>query len=308
MFQSCRLYVGATMHLTDVARQLVAVGYERQTQTMGPGDFSVRGQLLDVFPGTFESPLRVILDGNRIEQIRSFNPATGELLETHAMVILLPRSIRLRVSEEMPLEPFVDIRPGDIVVHVDHGMGKYLGLETLTRRGKTQDHLVLEYAGGDKLYVPSDQTHLVQKYIGFEGRAPTLHMLGGQAWERAKRRAREGAAAYARELLELQAKRMALKGFAFSPDVEWQQAFQAQFPYRDTPDQRRATEDVKRDMEATRPMDRLLLGDVGYGKTEVAMRAAFKAVMSQRQVAVLVPTTILAYQHSRTLAKRLTGF
>src|SRR3990167_1269412 len=140
MFQSCKLYTGAHVRLSDAAQQLLALGYERQTATMAPGDFSVRGQLLDVFPGTFESPLRMILDGNRIEAIRSFNPVTGELLESHAIVILLPRTIWLRISEEMPLEPFVDIRPGDIVVHVDHGLGRYVGMESLSRRGKTQDH------------------------------------------------------------------------------------------------------------------------------------------------------------------------
>jgi transcription-repair coupling factor (superfamily II helicase) len=148
----------------------------------------------------------------------------------------------------------------------------------------------------------------VQKYAAFGGRIPTVHTLGGGAWQRAKANAYAGAWTYAKTLLDLQAKRLALPGYAFSEDHEWQQAFETSFPYRQTPDQAIATRDVKRDMERAQPMDRLLLGDVGYGKTEVAIRAAFKTVMDHRQVAMLVPTTILAYQHHRTLTKRLEGF
>ncbi len=308
MFQSCQLYVGAHVRLSEIAHQLARLGYARQRQVERPGEFSVRGHVLDVFPGTYEAPIRAILDGQRIEAIRSFNPVTGELLESHTVIILLPRAVRLTVREEVPLDPFVDIQPGDVVVHLNHGIGRYVGVERMTHRGQPTDCLILEYAGGDRLYVPTDHMHLVQKYLGLSGRAPTLHTLGGQAWARAKERARAGAFQYARELLETQARRVALRGFAFSADGEWQRPFETEFPYRETPDQRTSTDAVKRDMEAPRPMDRLLLGDVGYGKTEVALRAAFKAVMDHKQVAVLVPTTILAEQHFRTFTQRLAAY
>jgi len=308
MFQSCQLYVGAHVRLSEIAHQLARLGYARQRQVERPGEFSVRGHVLDVFPGTYEAPIRAILDGQRIEAIRSFNPVTGELLESHTVIILLPRAVRLTVREEVPLDPFVDIQPGDVVVHLNHGIGRYVGVERMTHRGQPTDCLILEYAGGDRLYVPTDHMHLVQKYLGLAGRAPTLHTLGGQAWARAKERARAGAFQYARELLETQARRVALRGFAFSADGEWQRPFETEFPYRETPDQRTSTDAVKRDMEAPRPMDRLLLGDVGYGKTEVALRAAFKAVMDHKQVAVLVPTTILAEQHFRTFTQRLAAY
>ncbi|MBI3996317.1 MAG: DEAD/DEAH box helicase [Candidatus Omnitrophica bacterium] len=262
--------------------------------------------------------------------MRSFNPKTLDTLDRHTMVVILPRRIHTRPSTDVPFESFVDLRKGDYVVHLEHGIGRYIGRETLAessgpprprasgddirgrpasheRRGG-QDALILEYADGDRLYVPMDQLHLVQKYVAFGARAPSVHKLGGAAWERAKTHAYVGAWTYAKALLDIQAKRLALPGIAFSKDHEWQRTFEAAFPYRETPDQLTATMDVKRDMEQPRPMDRLLLGDVGYGKTEVAIRAAFKAVMDHTQVALLVPTTILAYQHYRTLTKRMADF
>ncbi|MBI2104728.1 MAG: transcription-repair coupling factor [Candidatus Omnitrophica bacterium] len=248
------------------------------------------------------------LDGSRVNSIRSFNPQTLETLDRHTLVVILPRPVHARVSVEVPFESFVDLQEGDYAVHLEHGIGRYLGRTTLAGRQGQQEALLLEYAGGDRLYVPMDQVHLVQKYVAFGARSPALHTLGGAAWQRAKARAYVGAWTYAKTLLDLQARRLALPGYAFAADHEWQAAFEAAFPYRETPDQMSAAADVKRDMERPRPMDRVLLGDVGYGKTEVAMRAAFKAVMDHKQVAVLVPTTILAYQHHRTFTKRLQGF
>jgi parvulin-like peptidyl-prolyl isomerase/superfamily II DNA or RNA helicase len=193
-------------------------------------------------------------------------------------------------------------------VHLDHGIGRYLGRTVIAGSRGPQDVLTLEYADGDRLYVPMDQLHLVQRYVAFGSRAPALHKLGGMAWGRAKVQAFVGAWTYAKGLLDVQAKRMALPGFAYSADHPWQREFEAAFPFRETRDQAVATAEVKRNMEDPRPMDRLLMGDVGYGKTEVAMRAAFKAVMDHKQVAVLVPTTILAFQHHRTFAARLQPF
>jgi len=268
-----------------------------------------------LFPATFECPLRVELAGSRIASIRGFNPATLETLERHSMAVILPRQVRSRPSLSLgqapqvdrPFEACVDLEAGDLVVHVDHGIGRYVGRAMRSSPTGDSEALVLEYAGGDRLYVPLDQLHLVHKYSSFGGRRPALHTLGGMAWERAKTSAYIAAWTYAKDLLSVQAKRLALPGHACGPDHEWQTAFERQFPYRETPDQLTAITQVKRDMERPHPMDRLLLGDVGYGKTEVALRAALKAVMDGRQAAVLVPTTILAYQHHRTFTKRLEG-
>jgi len=315
MLEYCRLYVGERVHLAQLLEQLMRFDYHRVSQVADPGDVALRGGVLDVFPTTFECPLRIELDGSRIASIRSFNPASLDTLDRHSMVVLLPRQLRMRIAvakrgtaEEIPFEGVVDIQEGDFVVHLDHGIGRFLGRTTLTTSQGQTDTLALEYADGDRLYVPMDQLHLVQKYVGFGSRRPALHKLGGSAWERAKTQAYVGAWTYAKELIALQARRMALSGYAFSPDHEWQAAFERTFPYRETPDQLTATAEVKQDMEHPRSMDRLLLGDVGYGKTEVALRAAFKAVMDHKQVAVLVPTTILAYQHYRTFTRRLEGF
>ncbi|MBI4597242.1 MAG: DEAD/DEAH box helicase, partial [Candidatus Omnitrophica bacterium] len=308
MLEYCRLSVGSRESLEPVLKQLLAFGYERVDAVADPGEVALRGGILDLFPATFESPVRLEWDGSRLNSIRSFNPQTLETLDRHTMLVVLPRQVHSRVSAQVPFEAFLDLREGQYVVHLDHGIGRYLRRATIEGSQGPQETLVVEYAGGDLLYVPIDQVHLLQTYVAFGGRSPALHTLGGTAWERAKVNAYVGAWTYAKALLDVHAKRLALPGHACAKDHDWQRAFEAMFPYRETPDQLTAVADVKRDMEASRPMDRLLLGDVGYGKTEVALRAAFKAVMDQRQVAVLVPTTILAYQHYRTFAKRVGGF
>ena len=206
------------------------------------------------------------------------------------------------------LASWTELVPGDLVVHVHHGIGIYRGLERLTMDGAARDYLHLEYAQGDALYVPTDQMALVQRYVGVDGEAPQIHRLGGTEWEREKRRVRERTREMARELLDLYAARERARGHAFAPDAPWQREMEDAFLYDETPDQRKAIEDVKRDMEAGRPMDRLVAGDVGYGKTEVALRAAFKAVMDGRQVAVLVPTTLLAQQHYAVFRERFAPF
>ncbi len=308
MLEYCRVYVGQTQPVHALIVQLDQFGYQRVDHVADPGQFAARGGVLDLFPATFESPLRIEWHANRITTIRSFNPRTLETLDRHTMVVVLPRQVRTTPSVDVPFESAVDLQAGDYVVHIDHGIGRYLGQTTIAGSQGAQDVLSVEYAGGDRLYVPMDQLHLVQKYAAFGARQPTLHTLGGTAWERAKLRAYVGAWAYAKGLLEVQARRLALPGHAFAKDHEWQREFEAAFPYRETPDQLAATTAVKRDMERSRPMDRLLLGDVGYGKTEVAIRAAFKAVTDHQQVAVLVPTTILACQHFRTFTGRMQGF
>ncbi len=206
------------------------------------------------------------------------------------------------------LGSWTELAPGDLVVHINHGIGVYRGLERLAIDGGERDYLHLEYAQGDALYVPTDQINLVQRYIGVDDQTPQIHRLGGAEWEREKRRVRERTREMARELLALYAAREQAGGLAFPADTPWQREMEEAFAYEETPDQRKAIEDVKRDMESPRPMDRLVAGDVGYGKTEVALRAAFKAVMGGRQVAVLVPTTILAQQHYTVFRERFAAF
>ncbi|HVB10084.1 MAG TPA: transcription-repair coupling factor [Bacillota bacterium] len=203
---------------------------------------------------------------------------------------------------------YEDLQVGDYVVHVQHGIGQYLGTKTLTVQGAQRDYLMIRYEGADRLYVPTDQIDLIQKYIGGEGREVRVGRLGGDAWLKAKARVKESVRAMAEELIELYAAREGTPGHAFPPDTPWQLEFEDAFPFEETPDQLQATAEIKADMERARPMERLLCGDVGYGKTEVAMRAAFKCVMDGRQVAVLVPTTILAEQHFLTFTERMRGF
>jgi transcription-repair coupling factor (superfamily II helicase) len=203
---------------------------------------------------------------------------------------------------------WTELQEGDFVVHVQHGIGKYLGLKSLDFNGTKQEVLSIEYADEARLYVPIDQAHLVSKYIGAGKRQPPLHQLGGALWQRQKLSAERAIMDLAANLLEIQAARNILEGHAFSPDTAWQHEFEAAFIYDETPDQLTAIEEVKRDMESSRPMDRLICGDVGYGKTEVAIRAAFKAVMDGYQVAVLCPTTVLAEQHWNTFRERMSGY
>jgi len=203
------------------------------------------------------------------------------------------------------LRSFTDLRTGDHVVHEDHGVARFAGFDTKTVGGVTRDYLNLEFQGNDKVFMPVDQLAKISRYVGADGNAPTLSKLGGTRWEKLKARARKAAQELAGELLNLYAERKRRRGYAFEPDSDWLREFEAAFPYRETPDQREAIEAVKADMESERPMDRLICGDVGYGKTEVALRAAFKAAENGKQVLMLVPTTILAQQHFGTFRERL---
>ncbi len=201
-----------------------------------------------------------------------------------------------------------ELQTGDYVVHVNHGIGQYMGVETLEVSGIHKDYLVVKYSGQDKLYVPTDQIHLLQRYIGLDEGSPRLSKLGGNEWTRVKKRVKESVQEMAAGLIRLYAEREAVEGYSFGYDSDWQREFENAFPYQETPDQLQAVEDVKQDMRKIRPMDRLLCGDVGYGKTEVAIRGAFKAVEESKQVAVLVPTTILAQQHERTFLERFEKY
>ena len=218
----------------------------------------------------------------------------------------LPR--RKRKLKGRKLETFSELKQGDYVVHDNHGIGIFSGIETLKNQGEIRDYIKIKYAGHGILYVPVDQMDVVQKYIGSEGASPKLNKLGGEEWKRTKARARAAVAEMTDELVELYAKRKAEKGYAFSPDTVWQQEFEEDFPYEETDDQLRSIAEIKADMEDEEPMDRLLCGDVGYGKTEVAARAIFKCLVEGKQAAVLVPTTILASQHYETLKERFKNY
>ena len=317
MFEALKIYKGQQIKLEQMYRTLTEFGYTRVGAITEEGDFSVKGENLFIFPVTFEYPIRLELFCNKVEGVKAVDVTSFRTISEHEMVIVLPIKGMLRKrkyspskahKEVDPIDSFVDIEPSDYVVHVDHGIGRYLGIERLKVKNGFREHLVIEYRGGDKLYVPFDDLNKVQKYLGFAKRPPKIHKMGGHVWSLTKERAKKGASDAAMEILEIQAKRNTMKGFAYSEDTDWQRTLEKAFPYRETRDQTKATACVKADMQKSKPMDRLLCGDVGYGKTEVALRAAFKACMDNKQVAILVPTTILAEQHYSTFIKRMKDF
>jgi transcription-repair coupling factor (superfamily II helicase) len=230
-------------------------------------------------------------------------------LLTDAEVFGFIKQRRLVKRRPVPHHQFlIELTPGDYVVHVEHGIGRFAGVVRMSTDNGEKEYLLLKYAANDKLYVPTDQIERVNRYIGGGDHHPTLSRLGTQEWSRTKQKVRESVEEVATELLALYAAREVVPGFSFSRDTVWQQELEASFPYVETPDQIEVQGEVKADMEKNKPMDRLVCGDVGYGKTEVAVRAAFKAVMDGKQVAVLVPTTVLAQQHFSTFKERLEAF
>ncbi|MFD2045570.1 transcription-repair coupling factor [Ornithinibacillus salinisoli] len=242
------------------------------------------------------------------------NVSSGIEMPMHRLVLITEnelfkkRSKRTRkkqkISNAERIKNYQELKIGDYVVHANHGIGRYVGIETLEVNDKHKDYLLLKYSGDDKLFVPIEQIDLVQKFVGSEGKEPKLYKLGGSEWAKVKRKVQSSVEDIADDLIKLYAEREARKGFAFSEDTDLQREFDTSFPYQETEDQLRCIAEIKEDMEKERPMDRLLCGDVGYGKTEVAIRAAFKAVADGKQVAILVPTTILAQQHYETIRER----
>jgi transcription-repair coupling factor (superfamily II helicase) len=441
-----RLVPGATEWGPErLAGRLAADGWVRASLVTAPGEFSVRGDVLDLFPPGAEAPLRLEYFGDELEQVRAFDPETqrtkgeprqldlatrardermGTLLDHFGdgdPVFLVepaaedaarfrrrpgadldalfggdvrlrvlqvepitagPEQLRTRIAEacalaehaffacrneaeenrvqslladappaplrflrgrlsrsfQLPerrlvvfgyddllqhltrrrppprraqgraIEDFLDLEAGDYVVHLAHGVGRFRGIERILKGGVALEHAAVEFRDGVRVFVPVTKIDLIQKYVGSSGARPQLARLGGAAWAKAKERVKRAVTDLAVRLLETQAMRQRQPGIAFPPDSELQHQFEASFPYEETPDQITALEAVKADMEAPRPMDRLLCGDVGYGKTELAMRAAFKAVLAGRQVAVLVPTTVLAAQHFATFRERMAGY
>ncbi|WP_086315681.1 transcription-repair coupling factor [Candidatus Enterococcus palustris] len=218
------------------------------------------------------------------------------------------RARRQTVSNAERLKSYSDLKNGDYVVHANHGIGKYIGMQTLEVDGVHQDYITILYQNDDKLFIPVTQLNLIQKFVASEAKSPKVNKLGGSEWSKTKRKVSSKIEDIADDLIQLYASRESEKGYAFPPDDAYQKEFEDAFPYSETDDQLRSTAEIKHDMEKTRPMDRLLVGDVGYGKTEVALRAAFKAINNNKQVAFLVPTTILAQQHYETMLDRFEGF
>lgn len=266
--------------------------------------------------------MRRVLQDYQIEEptILQGNLQTGfELSSIHLVVITegeifsqKQRKVRIKVDKKVDnaerIKSYTELKIGDYVVHQNHGIGKYMGIGTLEINGIHKDYLHILYAGGDKLSVPIEQIDMIQKYVGAEEKEPKVYKLGGNDWAKVKSKVRSSVQNIADDLIKLYADRQSASGFAFEKDTPEQQEFESMFPYDETVDQLRAIEEIKKDMQKNVPMDRLLCGDVGYGKTEVAVRAAFKAAMEGKQVAVLVPTTILAQQHYETFRERFSGY
>ena len=310
MFESIDLIVGQQIEFDVLLKTLTQFNYTKVHKPRQEGEYSYRGSILDIFPINFDGSVRVDFDDELVRSIASVNVDSGKSIWQHNIVIILPfkKKTNSPFNSEIPLNNFVDIKKGDFVVHHNHGIGKYLGITEFENDNVIKKHLIIEYNGGDKLFIPKKDVHLIQKYISFNKKPPRLYKIGSKEWSRVKNRIIKNLQRFAAELLHLQAVRSSLKGYAFSKDTSWQSEFENGFPYKETPDQIKASENVKNDMESIQPMDRLLCGDVGYGKTEVALRAAFKAIMNNKQVAILVPTTILAEQHYYNFSKRFKPF
>jgi transcription-repair coupling factor (superfamily II helicase) len=309
-----RLKINAQIGIEQLEELLAGLHYQKKEYVALPGEFAVRGGVVDIYPVTYRLPVRVQFRGDMPVQIRDFSLASGESTATFEEVFLIQVTDvfrkKLRRMEER-LETFEptgpkDLERGDLIVHLKYGIGRYLGTKMIQMQKVKTRCMAIEYAEKEILYLAIEEP--VERYIGGSGAGPKLTKLNTQEWERVKHRTRTALHQVAKDLLQIQAKRSTLKGLAFPQDAPWQKQFEGEFPFEETPGQQRAIEEVKKDMESTGPMDRLLCGDVGYGKTEVAMRAAFKAVMGGKQVAFLVPTTILAEQHYILLKERAKSF
>jgi transcription-repair coupling factor (superfamily II helicase) len=311
---TCRLPIESVErfsgHIDKVREELDDAGRGQEVFLICQTDAEIR-RLREVFGGTrlardgcLHFSIGSLQNGFRLVPDRIVLLSSGELFRRAD--VQRPAAIRRRLGRA--IDSFLDLHEGDLVVHLSHGIARYRGMRLLEKSGQVEEHLELEFHGKTKLYVPSSKIGLVQKYIGGTKGRPMLARLGGRLWDKQKKRVESAVTDMAAEMLELQAVRASRPGICFRVETEWQHEFDASFPYKETPDQLTALESIKQDMQVPRPMDRLLCGDVGYGKTEVAMRAAFKAIDSGYQVAVLVPTTVLAEQHLRTFSARMAEF
>ncbi|MGD0900200.1 MAG: transcription-repair coupling factor, partial [Thermoguttaceae bacterium] len=314
---TCRLPIESVERFSgDISRvrsELDEAGADQEVFLVCQTEAEVR-RLGEVFSGTrvareghLHFPVGSLENGFRLVPDRIVLLSSAELFRRTDIRRTDVRRPATRLQGRV-IDSFLELHEGDLVVHVAHGIARYRGLKLLEKSGLVEEHLELEFQGRTKLYVPVSKIALVQKYVGGQKSRPVLARLGGRAWEKQKAKVRSSVTDLAAEMLELQAVRASRPGISFTVDTEWQHEFDASFPYHETPDQLTTIEAIRRDMGQPRPMDRLLCGDVGYGKTEVAMRAAFKAIDSGYQVAVLVPTTVLAEQHLRTFTARMAEF
>lgn len=310
-----RLKINDPISLDEIEAVLNGLHYQRKNLVELPGEFSIRGGTVDIYPVTYRMPVRLEFRGDTLSRIRDFSLADGRSLTTFEEVFLIPlagqfqkkiRRLEERLEAFEPVSGAGELQRGDFVVHLHYGIGRFLGTKMIRLEGKKERCYAIEYAENEILYLSMKEP--LERYVGGSASAPKLTRLNTKEWEKIKQRTRLALYKVASDLLELQARRSVQEGFAFPKDHDWQKQFEAEFPFEETTGQARAIEEVKSDMESGKPMDRLLCGDVGYGKTEVAMRAAFKAVTGGKQVAVLVPTTILAEQHYILLKDRVRSF
>jgi len=296
----------------QLVEKLHQLGYARVPIVVERTEYSVKGSLIDVFPSNQSHPLRIEYDFDEIVSIRSFDVNSQRSLSPVTETEIAPAEgipqFMSRVSQTEGVGIFLisDIAEGDFVVHVNHGVGVFMGLQRLKVNQIEGEYLLIQYTGNDQVYVPLNQITMVHKYAA--GGSPRVTALAGQSWEKEKKKAKKATENIAGELLELYRYREQHKGFAFSEDGVWEVDVRQGFPFEETPDQAKAIQAVAKDMQESTPMDRLICGDVGYGKTEVALRAAFKATLDGKQVAILVPTTLLAQQHYHTFINRFVDF
>lgn len=308
----------AEIDYREISNKLVDYSYENvgRSQVVEEGQFSFRGGLLDIWLERYKIPVRLDMIGNRLEGIYLFNPLTQEKVRELRELVIIPfKSLpdldkvwKKSHGGEREKIFLSEIKEGDYVVHIDNGIGKFLGFESKKTSEGEIESLVVEFARGDKLFVPVNQIERLTKYIGGTGRKPALSSLGTASWERIKQRVKDSVIAVAKDLLEVYAKRELTKRRPYPDDDSWQRQLENNFEFKETTDQLSAIADIKNDLKISRPMDRLLVGDVGFGKTEVALRAAFKVAHDGRQVALMVPTTILAEQHFHLFKTRLEPF
>ncbi len=310
-----RLYVGQTIERGTLETLLQKLRYRRKDFVFAPGEYAERGATFDIYPVSYRAPVRLNFELDTIVSLRDFSPHEGKSLTAFQEVFLAPLTepfeasagrFRKRFESFEPLTEIAELEIGDFVVHLQYGIARYLGTKKIQMKGQTKRCFALEFADREILYL--DMKEPLERYIGVEGRRPKLTKLHTKEWERAKSKARLAVENIARDLVSLQATRELSEGFSFPKDAEWQKQFEQEFPFDETPDQTKAVQEIKQDMESAKPMDRLLCGDVGFGKTEVAMRAAFKAVTAGKQVAFLVPTTVLAEQHGLVFKERAKHF
>ncbi|MDD2671488.1 MAG: DEAD/DEAH box helicase [Syntrophales bacterium] len=278
--------------LMDLLRKIDELGYEKVQSIEKPGEFSHLGNMVNIFPINIKNAIRLEYSGNRIEGIEDLNIKIENEDD-------FQKTLKKKISLQREMSGIKNIKPGDFVVHLDHGIGIFKKIEMLNNR----QFYVLEYASGDKLFIPLGLERKLSHYVGFT--APTIHRLGSQVWQKIKRRVREEAEKFAKELLDIYAKREIILRPPYPKDEEIQNEVEFSFQYLETPDQKKAIEDIKKDMESSRPMDRIICGDVGFGKTEVALRAIVKCVISGGQALLLSPTTVLCNQHFKNFKSRL---